>query len=319
MGRILEALTLPDLRQDSAPKPVAPDLHCVCENDAPTEDAEVGGEIPYIEVGPRNSMEASASVMATTPTRSTAPRLVAAPDVEVPKLPRIEPAPPPAEAKCVPPPRSRLAPELIAYHRPDHAVSQQYGRLIESLLGLAPDGRPQVLLFSCARPGAGTTTVLLNAAVAAARQGRRRVVVVDGNLRRPALAERLGLAEVGGLREVMAGSMSLERALRETDQGNLHALTAGKTSSAGGQAGSVRLVSETVRSLLRNLRQRFDLVLVDGPRWDGQQDVVLLGSTCDAVYLVVAEDEAESPQVDDLYQSIPAQGGRLAGCILAGC
>ncbi len=73
-----------------------------------------------------------------------------------------------------------------------------------------------------------------------------------------------------------------------------------------------------MRSLLRRLRQQFDLVLVDGPRWDGQQDVVLLGTACDAVYLVVAEGEAESSQVGDLYVAIPAQGARLAGCILAG-
>jgi len=302
MGRILEALTLPDTQEASAAEPACPDLHCVCQTDAPAEEAETGEEVPFIEVGPHKSMEASASVLATSP-----------PPPYGGGSPAIHETPPP-------PPYGggSLAPELLAFHRPEHAVSQQYCRLLEPLLALAPNGRTQVLLFSAARPGCGTTTVLLNVAITAARHAHRRVVVVDGNLRHPALAERLGLAEVGGFREVLSGGLTLEQALRETDQINLFALTAGKTPTGHGPASGIRLVSETVRSLLRQLRHRFDLVLVDGPRWNGQQDVILLGSACDAVYLVVAEEEAESSQVDDLYQTIPEQGGRLAGCIVAG-
>jgi Mrp family chromosome partitioning ATPase len=315
MGRILEALTLPDTQEASAAEPAAPDLHCVCQTDAPAEEAETSEEVPYIEVGPRKSMEASASVLATSP-----------PPHYGGGSPAIHATPPPpngegSSAVHPNPPLyggSPLAPELLAYHRPEHAVSQQYCRLLDPLLALAPNGRTQVLLFSAARPGCGTTTVLLNVAITAARHAHRRVVVVDGNLRHPALGERLGLAEVGGFREVLNGGLTLEQALRETDQINLFALTAGKTPTGYGPASGIRLVSETVRSLLRQLRHRFDLVLVDGPRWDGQQDVILLGSACDAVYLVVAEEEAESSQVDDLFQAIPEQGGRLAGCILAG-
>jgi Mrp family chromosome partitioning ATPase len=71
-----------------------------------------------------------------------------------------------------------------------------------------------------------------------------------------------------------------------------------------------------MRSLVRDLRQRFDLLLVDGPRWDGRPEVVAAGAACDAVYVVMPETEAESPQLDHLFQVIPEQGARLAGCIL---
>jgi hypothetical protein len=39
---------------------------------------------------------------------------------------------------------------------------------------------------------------------------------------------------------------------------------------------------------------------------------------CDAVYLVLPEKDAESPEADELLQALPAQGARLAGCVLAG-
>src|SRR5262249_37820722 len=109
----------------------------------------------------------------------------------------------------------------------------------------------------------------------------------------------------------LAGPATLDEILQPTEQMNLFALTAGVHTAAG-----VRFAAETMRSLLRQLRQRFPLVFVDGPRWDGRPDVMTLGAACDAVFLVTPEQEAETPQTDALLQLIPAQGARLAGCIL---
>jgi Mrp family chromosome partitioning ATPase len=79
-----------------------------------------------------------------------------------------------------------------------------------------------------------------------------------------------------------------------------------------------RFQAETMRSLLRQLRQQFPLIFVDGPPWDGRQDVTMLGATCDAVFLVLPEQDAETAQTDALLQFISNQGARLAGCILVG-
>lgn len=318
MGRILDALTLPS-SFGQEPLSAGPDLSCLCLP-SPASETEGEEEIPFIEVGPRKSMEASASVLACAPPPSGGPTLTLSPEAEAAVSSPPEPArADPVEVKHTNTAPARMAPELITYHRPEHAVSQQYQRLLEPLLASAAQGQSPALLFSAARPKCGTTTVLLNVAIAAARQSRRRVVVVDGNLRHPALAERLGLADGPGLREVLYGVLVLDRAVRETDQANLFALTAGTTAGPSVTGNGIRVVAQTMRSLLRQLRRRFDLVLVDGPRWDSQPDVVALGTACDAIYLVVAEGEAESSQVDDLYLAIPEQGGRLAGCILSGC
>jgi Mrp family chromosome partitioning ATPase len=215
------------------------------------------------------------------------------------------------------PPAARgtgLDPELIAYHQPDHATSQQYRELLSPLLALASATPGKAFLFTTARPECRATTVLLNVAITAAAQVPLNVVVVEGNWRQPGLAERLGLADRPGLRDVLSGALSLERACQETEQANLIALPAGTAPPRQG----VRFQAQTVRSLLRQLRQRFDLVLVDGPPWDGQPDVVLFGAACDAVLLVVGDAEAETPQVDELSQTIAGRGARLAGCILAG-
>jgi Mrp family chromosome partitioning ATPase len=219
-------------------------------------------------------------------------------------------------ARVEPPgPRSLIDPELVAFHSPGHPVSGQYRELLTALLTALPGVRHQALLFAPALAETTAVTVLLNVAVTAARQGRRRVAVVDANLRRPEVAARLGLEEAPGLREVLGGTATLEQALQETEQASLAALAAGASAAGSG----VRFVAETMRSLLRQLRQRFDLVLVNGPLWDGRPDGQVLGTACDAVYLVLPDREAETPEVDDLLQAVPRQGARLGGCILTGC
>jgi tyrosine-protein kinase Etk/Wzc len=200
---------------------------------------------------------------------------------------------------------------LVAYHAPEQPAARQYREVLDAVLNAAVDNdHSAALLFTPALPRSGNTTTLLNVALTAARQEQRRVVVVDANLRHPAVAERLGLSPAPGLREALAGT-ALDEVLQATEQTNLFALTAGVRDVAG-----VRFVAETIRSLLRQLRQRFPLVFVDGPRWDGRPDVTALAAACDAVFLVTPEQEAETPQTDTLLQLIPARGARLAGCVL---
>jgi Mrp family chromosome partitioning ATPase len=303
MGRMWDALRRDDIASSETEQPrVLP---------APTEDAEpllaASEEIPFIEVGPRKSMEASPSVLAYRHDVAV-PSLLLRAGTKSDEEPRcVQFRAVPYQAK-----RSSLAPELVAYHAPNQPAAQQYSDVLDSVLkASAASARPSALLFTSVSLGSGATTALLNAAITAASQLRQRVIVVDANFRRPAVAERLGLSSTPGLREVMAGAVALDEAIQATEQANLFALATGVRTASG-----VRFVAETLRSLLRQLCQRYPLVFVDGPQWDCKPDVTALGAACDAVFLVVPESEAETPQIDALVQLIPTQGARLAGCIL---
>jgi Mrp family chromosome partitioning ATPase len=303
------------------PEPKAPEAPVAEE----TEAAESVGEAPFIEVGPNRTVEASPGILDQRPVK---PALTAAcPTDQEPilappddDLPRILPAPAvrpmtfsfrPTTPAEKPNSRQRLAPELIAHHRPEHPTSARYAELLASVTAAGAPERTPALLFTSALGGAGTTTVVLNLAIIAAGQGRR-VVVVDANLARPGIAARLAIEHRPGVFEVLRGATTLDDGIQETAPVNLFALTAGSYQIEG----RPRLVAGTIRSLVRDLRRRFDLVLIDGPRWDGQPEVVAAAVACDAVYVVTPEADAESPQTDQLVQAIPKQGARLGGCVL---
>src|SRR5262245_11590758 len=288
MGRMLDALNRNDWPVVEPPTPAA-DATPAPEEDGGTE------EVPYIEVGaPARKIEASPSVwVASTVRAPVEPAAAKKPTLEMPQ-PRpvtLTPRPPmtlslkpaaPAQSA-----RPRLAPEVIAYHQPDHAVSQQYRELLRHALAEVGGDGGQTLLLAALTPGAGTTTAVLNLAVCAATDPDRQVVVVDANWQRPVLGRRLGLAAGPGLQEVLAGTAALEQVIQKTDQDRLFALPAGavngRLSVPGGAAGGW---------VLRWLRERYDLVLLDGPAWPAGDDLAELAAEVDVVYLVLDEGQA---------------------------
>ena len=296
MGKFLETLR-PAPPPRRAPQDEEVRLSSSPEPEALEEPAEE--EIPFIEVGAHRAMEASPSVLAAGPARAPMP-------AEAPLPAGVTFRPSPAEAL---PRRPHFAPDVIAHHQPEHPVSNQYRELLAAMTSPAVGGSAAVLVLMPALPGADAAAVLLNLAVTAARKGGRRVIVVDADLKNPTLAGRLGLDARPGLADVLAGVVTPEQALQPTGQPNLAVLTAGGPPPAG-----PRLIVETPASLLRCLRQCCGLALVLGPAWP---DAAALAAACDVVYLVLPEQEAGSPRVDELLQAIPRHGAHLGGCILA--
>jgi Mrp family chromosome partitioning ATPase len=297
MGRTLDALRQAETQQVDQPEAIAEDLPQlqVVTGEEPAE------EMPYIEVGGRGKLvEGSPDVLAAPAVRPStrAPALAA----QGPLAVAFRPCP----AALSPTPR--MAPEVIAYHQPEHEVSRQYRALLSQVLPEPCGEAGHALLFTALSPGAGVTTALLNLAVSACAAERREVVVVDANLHRPALAGRVGVAEGPGLRDLLAGSAALDQAVRGTVQDRLHALTCGS-----GRAG---LSAEAVRWVVAWLRQRFDLVFLDGPAWDDGSELAALVAASDRVLLVLDHEEVERPDVRAAMRGIARLGGHLGGLLV---
>jgi Mrp family chromosome partitioning ATPase len=291
------------------------------------ESGEPGAheEMPFIEVGGKNGpVEGSSAVLAATVPSRFSPILPSATEpASKPAASRAESAqeppmqrsfnfvPLPAEPRQLQPPARRFVPELVAFHHPDQPLSEQYRQLLTGIEAQLPAGQAHVVLFAGSSPEVDTTTVLLNTAISRARREAGDAIVIDADLRQPCVHERLGLFGEPGLRDVLTASVSLQRAIQETGQSNLYALTAGL-----GRAGEPGyLAGQAMRSILRHLRERFSITLIDAPFWDGRADLVSLAGICDAVYLILPESEMETPTVKQLTQIIMLEGVSLRGYI----
>jgi Mrp family chromosome partitioning ATPase len=297
----------------------------------PAVQAPVDEEIPFIEVGGKDTpMEASASVLACAPRPAPKlqlhrPEVAEAPAAEETKEPPTAVVVEPPAAQQPPvivafrplafeaplaPAKERVATELLTFHQPDHAVSRQYAEVAKAIEQQQPAGKSRVLLFTAAA-GADSSEVVLNLAVVQARRRTTRLIVVDAQLEVGRTTGRLGLAGRAGLRDVLGGFCSLERALIDTGIESLAALTAGRENPL-----PCLVAGEAMLSVLRHLRAKYDCVMIDAPAWSGRPDVTALGAACDAIYVVVSKAEAESEVTRNLLQLIPLQGGSLKGCVL---
>jgi Mrp family chromosome partitioning ATPase len=300
MGRVLEALRHAETETsqgEAPPVPAAdgPQLQVVAA-DEPDE------EMPYIEVGGKGkAVEGSPSVLAAPASRAAARAPALAP--HGPLTFAFQPFRPAAAP--------RMAPEVIAYHQPGHEVSKQFRALLGQILPGPADEAGRVLLFTALAPAAGVTTALLNLAVSACAAEARAAVVVDANLRRPGLAARVGLPAAPGLSDLLAGGAALEQVVRATAQERLHALTAGP-------ARAEALSAVAVRWVVAWLRQRFDLVFLDGPAWNGDEDLAALVGAADRVLLVLGQADAERTEVRAASRAIAGMGGQLGGLLVTG-
>jgi len=211
-------------------------------------------------------------------------------------------------------PSRGIAPEVITFHEPGHAISQQYAALFGKILEGQNGPGTKAIMLSGSKPNVGTTTALLNLAVVAAVQDKRRLALVDAHLMRPTLAHRLGLAVTTGLQEVLAGNAALEPAVLKTPIAGMYLIAARSEDNA--TVGHIS--AEALAWLLGWLKERFDLVLIDGPGMDEGPEITTLAPVCDGMYLVVPQGETAPPH-RAMANNIGRHGGRLKGLIHTHC
>jgi capsular exopolysaccharide synthesis family protein len=173
---------------------------------------------------------------------------------------------------------------------------------------LLPDseGAGHVLAVTSAVPREGKTTFVCS--LAAALAPTYRVLVLEGDLRRPVLAERLGLA-TAGLTDVLAGRIDVQAAIQEW--GDVVVLVGGGPHPAPSEA----LVSRRAGEVLADLRARYDLVLIDCPPLLAVSDAALLASRADGTVLLCRRS-AWFGDVERATQVLAAVDARTVGCVL---
>jgi Mrp family chromosome partitioning ATPase len=129
-------------------------------------------------------------------------------------------------------------------------------------------------------------------------------MLIDTANGQPGLAQRLGQSADASFKDVVHGSIALEQAIAKTGIGNLHVLPTGASP----------LTLQALSWLAAWLRERYDLILVDGPTVDDVAGLSLHAAHADGVYLVLPRDTKPSGH-EGVAQSLRSMGARLCGLI----
>lgn len=214
---------------------------------------------------------------------------------------------------------SREAPELAArlgpvtLDRPDSLFAENMRALCLSLKQAAREADMRVVLVTSALPGEGKSTVALNLARTAAAAGDR-VLLIDGDLRRPALASALKIGEPVGLNDVLTGRSNVRSALRRDPRSGLF-LIAGRSSLSGSEALSL-LSSSAMAQLISMARNAFDHIVIDASPLLPIADTRRFIEYADGVIMVVAFEETPREAITAALRITPGLEDRLMGVVV---
>ena len=173
------------------------------------------------------------------------------------------------------------------------------------------DQRPRSLVITSAVPGEGKTVTATNLAVALAQAGRR-VVLVDGDLRRPRVAPILGLDSAVGLTTVLVGSAELKDSIQVHEPTGLHLLASGPKPPNPTEI----LQSRLTHDLMLELRDLYDMVIIDAPPLLPVADAAVLATIADGAIIVTRFGRTTREQLKEAVGRVDGVGGRLFGLVL---
>lgn len=183
--------------------------------------------------------------------------------------------------------KAKLDSHLVALTSPGSFAAEQYQGLRLTLERLRRGRTLQVIAVTSPAAGEGKTLTAINLAGALARgSDDARVLLIDADLRRPAIAKQLAMTEGGGgLAEVVGNAgTTLDGVTQKLEAHNLSVIPAGTRTGAVHHV----LRSPRLEQVLAEARTRYDFIVLDTPPLLPVFDSALLANSCDGVLMVVA-------------------------------
>jgi len=172
-------------------------------------------------------------------------------------------------------------PESAVRDAPHAMITEAFRTIRGNLQFAAPADRMRSLLITSPKPEDGRTTVAANLAASLAIGGRR-VLLVDANLRRPALHRLYPQIGAEGLTNILIGESSLPVCIQKTDLANLDVVGSGPIPPNPAEL----LSSENFSRFVADATAAYDHVIFDSPPVLLASDSSVLASQVDGTILV---------------------------------
>lgn len=170
-------------------------------------------------------------------------------------------------------------------------------------------GDVRALVVSSANAGEGKTSLATNLGMLLSES--RRVVLVDCDLRRPRLAQLLGLEAGAGVTTLVTGRATLADVIQPT-AGGLDVITSGPT-----PPNPVGVISsEAFAEMISTLRASYDLVIVDAPPLLPVTDAALLAQIADGAILAVDARHTTRNQLSRAIEHLRLVDAEIFGVVL---
>lgn len=193
---------------------------------------------------------------------------------------------------------------------PQSHVAEAF-RTLRTAIELLEEQPPKTILITSSRTGEGKTTIATNLAVIFSQSGKR-VILVDADLRRPAIHTAIGIPNRLGLTTILRDSIDPESVWKNfgNDSRKMHVITSGsRTPNPAELLGSDRMLH-----ILAELRKSADVIIFDGPPVI-VADVQILASLMDRVIMVLRPGKSSAEEAKSTLTQLNRSGASVMGVV----
>lgn len=194
------------------------------------------------------------------------------------------------------------------------ALMESMRMIRTALLERLHDEQQRVVLITSALPKTGKTTVSVLLAKSLALIGRN-VLLVEADLRKPALSGRLGLGSSDGLAALLAGKAEDAATISRTDIAHLDVLAAGEVPD---DFNPELLANGVFADCIERWRRSYDFVVIDTPPLLSVADAQILAGYADGTLMVLRASHESRTDALKAFSQIISAGGNVLGMILIG-
>lgn len=200
---------------------------------------------------------------------------------------------------------------LITSLEPHAPRVEAFRVLRTSLQFVEVDSPDKIFVVTSAVPEEGKTTTSVNLAITMAQAGHR-TLLIEGDLRRPKATNALGLDYAVGVTTILLGKVSLDDAIQKYADSDLDVLASGSIPPNPAEL----LQSNAMADLLKQIRDRYDMVIIDAPPLLPVTDAALLASQADGALLVARYGKTTKDQLAQAVERLNQVDARPIGVVL---
>ena len=202
---------------------------------------------------------------------------------------------------------------LFAMGDMDDLTAEQYRVLYTKLETISYKNSHKIFAITSSLAGEGKTTTSLNLAYIMAHDFNKKVILVECDLKKPALLSYFIDSPNGyGLIDVIIGEVDLQTTIAQVENTSLYLLPARSSIKNSCEL----LGSQQMHAILNSLKQEFDYILIDSPPILPLADMNIISKIVDGVVLIVRAGKTPKDIVLKAAQSL--NSANIAGIVLNG-
>jgi protein-tyrosine kinase len=202
--------------------------------------------------------------------------------------------------------------KLVSFFAPSSMAAEQFRRLRTYIIKPGMENFPKTILVTSAMAGEGKSLVAINLAIAIAIELHSHALIVDCDLRNPALSRMFGFHEVKGLSDYLTGEASLQDLLVKTSVDKLSILPGGAL-----QDNPVELIgSNKMKSLVADLKARYAdrYIILDSSPLLATTEPSVLNEMADGILFVIKSGDTPRESIQQALKLLDKK--KIIGAVL---